>query len=107
LRTSSTKKRRDARRLVRRAARDNRLLLGGVGLRLRDVALVGHALQHDACAACVARFMSTNGLWRSGIWKIPAMSAASGSESCLLDLSIQPRCGLDAVRAVARYIWLQ
>ena len=39
--------RRDARRLVRRAARENRLLLGGIGLRLRDVVLVGHALEHD------------------------------------------------------------
>jgi hypothetical protein len=35
------------RRLVRLASRDDRLGLRGVGLRLRDVALVGHALQHD------------------------------------------------------------
>jgi hypothetical protein len=33
----------------------------------------------------VARFMSTKGLWRSGVWKMPAMSAASSSESCLFD----------------------
>ena len=42
--------RRDARRLRRLAARDDGSLLGGVGLRLRDVALVGHALQHDVAA---------------------------------------------------------
>ena len=46
--------------------------------------------------------MSTNGLWRSGVWKMPAMSAASSSDSCLFDfLEVQPRCGLDAVGAVA------
>jgi hypothetical protein len=39
--------RRDARRLVGLAARHDRLLLGRVGLLLRDVALVGHALQHS------------------------------------------------------------
>ena len=42
--------RRDARRLVRLAARDDRLRLRRVRLRLRDVALVGHALQHDVAA---------------------------------------------------------
>jgi hypothetical protein len=30
--------------------------------------------------------MSTNGLWRSGVWKMPAMSAASSSVSCLFVL---------------------
>ncbi len=36
----------DARRLIRLPARHDRPLLGSVGLRLLDVVLVGHALQH-------------------------------------------------------------
>ena len=43
-----------------------------------------------------------NGLCRSGVWKMPAMSAASSSVSCLFDLlEVQPRRRLDAVGAVA------
>ena len=41
---------RDPGRLRRLPARDDRRLLGGVGLRLRDVAFVGHPLQDDIAA---------------------------------------------------------
>ena len=47
----------------------------------------------------VARFISTNGLCRSGVWKMPAMSATSSSESCLLDL---PKYRRDALRTSGR-----
>ena len=51
----------------------------------------------------VARFMSTNGLCRSGVWKMPAMSAASSSVQLLVRLlEVEPRRRLDAVGAVAR-----
>jgi hypothetical protein len=72
LRTSSTKNG-DAGRLVGLAARHHQLRLRRVRLSC-VIALVRHALQHDV-AALVARLMSTNGLWRSGL-KMPAISAA-------------------------------
>ena len=55
----------DPRRLIRLTARHDGLLFRGIGLGLRQVAFVRHPLK-DTFRRCVARFMSTKGLWRSG-----------------------------------------
>ena len=93
--------RRDARRLVGLAARDDRLLLGRVGLRLRDVALVGHPLQHEVAARRGALHVDERALPLGRL-------EDAGDERRLLErqllvrlVEIQPRRRLDAVRAVA------
>ncbi len=91
---------RDTRRLVRLSPRDDRPLLGGVGVRLRDVAFLRHSLQHDVAAA--GRPLHVD----EGALPLRRLEDA-GDERSLLQrellvrlLEIQPRRGLDAVRAV-------
>ena len=101
MRTSSTKNGRDAGRLVRLAARDDRLLLRRVGLGLRDVALVGHALQHDVAARRRALHVHERALPLGRL-------EDAGDERRLLErqllvrlVEVEPRRRLDAVGAVA------
>ena len=75
--------------------------LGLVGLRLGDVALVGHPLQHDVAALRRALHVDERALALRQL-------KDAGDERRLLErqllvrlVEVQPRRGLDAVRAVA------
>ena len=91
---------RDAGRLVRLAAGDDRLRLGGVGDRLRDVALVGHALQDDIAARDRALHVDVRAL---SLRRLEDAGNQRGffERQLLVGLAeIHPRRSFDAVGAV-------
>ena len=94
--------RRDARRLRRLAARHDRLLLGGVGLRLGEVALVRHPLQ-DEVPARRRTLHVDEGTLTLGRLKNPGDQRGFLERELLVPLvEVQAGGGLDAVGAVAR-----
>jgi hypothetical protein len=93
--------RRDARRLRRRAARDDRLRLGGVSLRLRDVAFVGQPLQHDVAALGGAPHVHERTLPLRRLEDAGNQRRFVERELLVRFVEIQPRRRLDTVGAVA------
>ncbi len=93
-------KRRDARRLRRLAARDDRLQLGFVGPRLRDVPLVGHPLQHDVAPGDRAFHVDERALTLGELEQAGDQRRFLEVEILVRLVEVQPRRRLDAVGAV-------
>ena len=93
-------KRRDARRLIGLPARDDRFRLGGVRLRLRDVPLVGHALQHDVAPRCGALHVDERALPLRRLKDAGDEGRFLERELLVRLAEIHARRGFDAVRAV-------
>ena len=95
-------KRGDAGRLVRLPARDDGLLPGRVGLRLRDVALVRHPLQHDVAAGVGALHVHERALPLGRLEDAGDERRFLEAELLVRLVEIQARGRLDAVGAVAQ-----
>jgi hypothetical protein len=92
--------RRDAWRLRRLAARDDRLLLGFVGLRLRDVPFVGHPLQHDVAPGDRALHVDVRALALGKLKQTGDQRRFLEGELLVRLVEVQPRRRLDPVGAV-------
>ncbi len=92
--------RRDARRLRRLAVRDDRRQLGRVRLRLRDIALVGHALQHDIAALRGALEIHEGALALGRLKNTRDERGFAQRELLVRLVEIEARGGFDAVCAV-------
>ena len=93
--------RRDARRLRRRAARDDRLLLRRVGLLLREVVLVRHPLQDDVAALRRALHVDERALALRRLENARDERRFLERQLLVRLVEVEPRRRLDAVRAVA------
>ena len=92
---------RDARRLVRLPARDDRFRFGGVCLRLRDVALVGHALQDHVAALDGALHVDVGALPLRRLKDAGDERRLFKRQLLVALVEVQARCGLDAVRSMS------